>query len=230
MRKHHKVRRCCFLFFFRAQVEQWKELSSIIKKRKLFPFFDMAYQGFASGSVDRDAFAVRQFLSDGHNIALAQSFAKNMGLYGYCLVIILLVCLSVLCFEKTHYTNYCENVACEILSTVKDRNKHRAVSTRMRPQRNAKYNLNGIRNVYAVYKLLPGTDPAFSRTNVETRSVMQALANGSGCCNGFRCFISRRLYCFTLFRENHQNLELSIAKILCCCITCITLAVNVVTT
>lgn len=42
----------------------------------------MAYQGFASGDIDRDAFAVRQFLSDGHCIALAQSFAKNMGLYG----------------------------------------------------------------------------------------------------------------------------------------------------
>lgn len=40
------------------------------------------FQGFASGSVDRDAFAVRLFLKDGHQIALAQSFAKNMGLYG----------------------------------------------------------------------------------------------------------------------------------------------------
>lgn len=42
----------------------------------------MAYQGFASGSVDKDAHAVRMFLEDGHEIALAQSFAKNMGLYG----------------------------------------------------------------------------------------------------------------------------------------------------
>lgn len=42
----------------------------------------MAYQGFASGNVDGDAFAVRQFLADGHNIALTQSYAKNMGLYG----------------------------------------------------------------------------------------------------------------------------------------------------
>ncbi|XP_050430636.1 aspartate aminotransferase, mitochondrial [Adelges cooleyi] len=62
--------------------EQWKELSDLLKKKKLFPFFDMAYQGFASGNVDRDAVAVRTFLSDGHQIALAQSFAKNMGLYG----------------------------------------------------------------------------------------------------------------------------------------------------
>ncbi|KAL8590269.1 Aspartate aminotransferase, mitochondrial [Nucella lapillus] len=62
--------------------EQWKEISSVMKSRNLFPFFDMAYQGFASGDIDRDAFAVRQFIQDGHQVALAQSFAKNMGLYG----------------------------------------------------------------------------------------------------------------------------------------------------
>ena len=37
---------------------------------------------FLSGNVDGDAFAVRQFLKDGHSICLAQSYAKNMGLYG----------------------------------------------------------------------------------------------------------------------------------------------------
>lgn len=42
----------------------------------------MAYQGFASGSTVKDAFAVRHFVEQGHQIALAQSFAKNMGLYG----------------------------------------------------------------------------------------------------------------------------------------------------
>ena len=57
-------------------------MSTIVKKRQLLPFFDMAYQGFASGSIDQDASAMRMFLDDGHNILLAQSFAKNMGLYG----------------------------------------------------------------------------------------------------------------------------------------------------
>ncbi|KAF5377649.1 hypothetical protein D9615_005354 [Tricholomella constricta] len=61
---------------------QWAEISDIVKERQLFPFFDMAYQGFASGDTTRDAFAVRHFVSQGHQIALAQSFAKNMGLYG----------------------------------------------------------------------------------------------------------------------------------------------------
>ena len=62
--------------------EQWKELSDLVAEKKLFPFFDMAYQGFASGSTTRDAFAVRHFVAQGHQIALCQSFAKNMGLYG----------------------------------------------------------------------------------------------------------------------------------------------------
>ena len=42
----------------------------------------MAYQGYATGDLERDAFAVRQFARDGHNLLLTQSFAKNMGLYG----------------------------------------------------------------------------------------------------------------------------------------------------
>ena len=66
------------------QPEQWKELSSLIKKRNLLPYFDMAYQGFASGDIDMDAFALRHFVDDGQQVLLAQSFAKNMGLYGTC--------------------------------------------------------------------------------------------------------------------------------------------------
>ena len=58
--------------------EQWKEISQICLQKKHLPFFDMAYQGFASGDSDRDAFAVRQFIRDGHKILLSQSFAKNM--------------------------------------------------------------------------------------------------------------------------------------------------------
>lgn len=62
--------------------EQWKEISAATKEGGHFAFFDMAYQGFASGDTDKDAFAVRHFVEEGHNIVLCQSFAKNMGLYG----------------------------------------------------------------------------------------------------------------------------------------------------
>jgi aspartate aminotransferase len=62
--------------------EQWMKIAEVAKKRNLYVFFDMAYQGFASGDINRDAHAVRYFVEQGHNICLAQSFAKNMGLYG----------------------------------------------------------------------------------------------------------------------------------------------------
>ena len=62
--------------------EQWKQISDVVKECQHYPFFDMAYQGFASGDTNRDAFPVRHFIEQGHQLCLAQSFAKNMGLYG----------------------------------------------------------------------------------------------------------------------------------------------------
>ena len=62
--------------------EQWKEIASIIRERKHFPFFDCAYQGFASGDLENDAWAVRYFIEQGFELCIAQSFAKNFGLYG----------------------------------------------------------------------------------------------------------------------------------------------------
>lgn len=61
---------------------QWREISDLVKDKKHIPFFDMAYQGFASGDTDFDAFALRHFVQEGHQVVLCQSFAKNMGLYG----------------------------------------------------------------------------------------------------------------------------------------------------
>ncbi len=62
--------------------EQWASISTLMKEKGHLPFFDMAYQGFASGDPTKDAFAVRHFVSEGHRILLSQSFSKNMGLYG----------------------------------------------------------------------------------------------------------------------------------------------------
>jgi len=62
--------------------EQWKELSALILKHNHHVFFDSAYQGFASGDAEKDAFALRYFVEQGHKLLLAQSFAKNFGLYG----------------------------------------------------------------------------------------------------------------------------------------------------
>lgn len=62
--------------------DQWKVIADLCEERELFPFFDFAYQGFATGDCDNDAFAVRHFYDRGFNMAIAHSFAKNMGLYG----------------------------------------------------------------------------------------------------------------------------------------------------
>eukprot|EP01025_Chloroclados_australasicus_P056056 TRINITY_DN6886_c0_g1_i4.p1 TRINITY_DN6886_c0_g1~~TRINITY_DN6886_c0_g1_i4.p1 ORF type:complete len:422 (+),score=52.95 TRINITY_DN6886_c0_g1_i4:55-1266(+) len=74
--------------------DQWKQLSQLIKQKNHFVFFDMAYQGFASGDCARDAQAIQLFLEDGHKFAVSQSYAKNMGLYGQ-----RVGCLSVVCSD-----------------------------------------------------------------------------------------------------------------------------------
>jgi len=61
---------------------QWAGLSDVIKERKHFVLFDSAYQGFASGDADRDAYPIRHFVKQGHLVGVCQSFAKNFGLYG----------------------------------------------------------------------------------------------------------------------------------------------------
>lgn len=63
--------------------EEWHGIRDVIVKRRLIPFFDCAYQGFASGDLERDAFAVRLFTSEpGLEMFVSQSYAKNLGLYG----------------------------------------------------------------------------------------------------------------------------------------------------
>jgi len=74
--------------------EQWKELSALFKKKGHAILFDAAYLGFASGNADKDAFALRQFAADGHSFLMAQSFAKNFGLYGERVGTLSAVCAS----------------------------------------------------------------------------------------------------------------------------------------
>merc|ERR1712224_441387 len=62
--------------------EQWTEILDICQTKGLLPFFDSAYQGFASGDLITDAFAVRMFADAGVEMLVSQSYAKNLGLYG----------------------------------------------------------------------------------------------------------------------------------------------------
>jgi aspartate/tyrosine/aromatic aminotransferase len=62
--------------------EQWQQIIQAVKDQKLIPLLDNAYQGYASGDLDEDNYATTVFLEQGMEFFLAQSFAKNLGLYG----------------------------------------------------------------------------------------------------------------------------------------------------
>ncbi|XP_049849607.1 aspartate aminotransferase, mitochondrial-like [Schistocerca gregaria] len=62
--------------------ELWKKISEVCKTKKHLVFFDLAYQGFATGNTDNDAWPIRYFVEQGHLPLVSQSFAKNFGLYG----------------------------------------------------------------------------------------------------------------------------------------------------
>ncbi|CAL8465616.1 g5152 [Coccomyxa elongata] len=61
--------------------EQWQQIADLVIEKNHLPFFDVAYQGFASGSLDDDAWAPRYFVSRGMEVIVAQSYSKNLGLY-----------------------------------------------------------------------------------------------------------------------------------------------------
>lgn len=61
-------------------VAQWKSLSKIFADHQLIPFFDLAYQGLGD-SIDADAYPVRLFAEDGHEMLVATTCSKTFGLY-----------------------------------------------------------------------------------------------------------------------------------------------------
>ncbi|MCW1983357.1 aromatic-amino-acid transaminase [Xanthomonas arboricola] len=62
--------------------EQWKQLAGLLKERNLFPFVDIAYQGFDKG-IEADAYAVRLLAAEGiDTYVVASSYSKSFSLYG----------------------------------------------------------------------------------------------------------------------------------------------------
>ena len=52
--------------------EQWEKIADLFIEKKHFAFFDCAYQGFASGDLDNDAWAVRYFEKRGVPMLVCQ--------------------------------------------------------------------------------------------------------------------------------------------------------------
>merc|ERR1711904_44597 len=62
--------------------DQWDQIMAVCQARKHICWFDSAYQGFATGDLETDAYALRLFAENGLPLFVSQSFAKNFGLYG----------------------------------------------------------------------------------------------------------------------------------------------------
>ncbi|KAK6463464.1 aspartate aminotransferase [Scheffersomyces coipomensis] len=65
--------------------EQWKQILYELEAKNHLIIFDSAYQGFASGDLEKDAFAIRYSIDQDiikTPIIICQSFAKNCGMYG----------------------------------------------------------------------------------------------------------------------------------------------------
>jgi aspartate/tyrosine/aromatic aminotransferase len=60
--------------------EQWQQVTTLIRDRKLVPFVDLAYLGFAEG-LEEDALAVRQMFDAVPEMIVAASCSKNFALY-----------------------------------------------------------------------------------------------------------------------------------------------------
>lgn len=62
------------------QEEDWRQISELLRKKKMIPFLDFAYLGFGKGLVE-DTLALRILLEQHDEICVAVSFSKNFGLY-----------------------------------------------------------------------------------------------------------------------------------------------------
>lgn len=60
--------------------DQWSRVIDLLEQNDLFPFVDLAYQGFGDG-MEEDAHAVRVMLSRLPEMVVAASCSKNLGLY-----------------------------------------------------------------------------------------------------------------------------------------------------
>ncbi|MEF3081971.1 amino acid aminotransferase [Luteimonas sp. SMYT11W] len=63
-------------------VDQWREVIEVLRERDLFPFIDIAYQGFDQG-IEQDAAAIRLLAESGiATFVVASSYSKSFSLYG----------------------------------------------------------------------------------------------------------------------------------------------------
>jgi len=74
--------------------EQWDQIKDVCARKSHLCWFDSAYQGYATGCLDKDAYALRSFAEADLPLFVSQSFAKNFGLYGERAGTLSMICCS----------------------------------------------------------------------------------------------------------------------------------------
>lgn len=104
--------------------KEWYRVKECIRKKKLISIIDMAYQGFATGDIKKDSLCLNIFQDKNSPIEeffVAQSFAKNFGLYGERIGM-----LHIVCNNKRICDTVLSNVKIVIRSTYSSPPKHGA--------------------------------------------------------------------------------------------------------
>ena len=129
---------------FDPSKEQWDEILQIVKKNKLLVCFDMAYQGFVSGSTEEDSYAIRLFARNSVPMIVIQSFSKNFGLYGQ-----RVGCISIpkLSLTKYQFFNSKGEVETKNFEFIENLNNYLASKTRQLYSGAARYGSDVIKTI-----------------------------------------------------------------------------------
>ncbi|MBV98504.1 putative aspartate aminotransferase, cytoplasmic 2, partial [Eschrichtius robustus] len=73
---------------------QWTQLMVLMKSKQIFPFFDIPYQGLATGDLEEDSRFLQYFVSQGFEFFCSQSLSKNFGIYDEGVGILAVVALN----------------------------------------------------------------------------------------------------------------------------------------
>ncbi|XP_054421746.1 putative aspartate aminotransferase, cytoplasmic 2 [Pteronotus mesoamericanus] len=73
---------------------QWPKLIAIMKKKQIFPFFDISYQGLSTGDPEEDTRFLEYFVSGGFEFFCSQSLSRNFGIYDEGVGVLVVVALN----------------------------------------------------------------------------------------------------------------------------------------
>ncbi|XP_029794217.1 putative aspartate aminotransferase, cytoplasmic 2 isoform X3 [Suricata suricatta] len=73
---------------------QWARLMASMKRKQIFPFFDIPYQGFSTGDLEEDTRFLRYFVSRGFEFFCSQSLSKTFGIYDEGVGVLVVVALN----------------------------------------------------------------------------------------------------------------------------------------